>query len=159
MAQPTAAPRRESLYPTRAAAPHDWLYHTGGAIGQGLPMAVGAAIGAPGRKVFALLGDGAAMYTVQALWTAAREQLDITAIVFSNKIYRILMIELARTGAGNPGPAAASLLSLGNPPLDWVNLAAGMGVPGVRCDQAEDFDRQLARLIEQPGPKLIEAAV
>jgi acetolactate synthase-1/2/3 large subunit len=147
------------IYPTRAAAPHDWLYHTGGAIGQGLPMAVGAAIGAPGRKVFALLGDGAAMYTVQALWTAAREQLDITAIVFSNKIYRILMIELARTGAGNPGPAASSLLSLGNPPLDWVKLAEGMGVPGVRCSEAEDFDRQLARLIAQPGPKLIEAAV
>jgi acetolactate synthase-1/2/3 large subunit len=122
-------------------------------------MAVGAAVAARHRKVFALCGDGAAMYTIQALWTITRERLDVTAIVFANRIYRILMIELARTGAGNPGPAAASLLSLRDPELDWVKLAEGQGVPAVRCDQAEDFDRQLARLIEQPGPKLIEAVV
>jgi acetolactate synthase-1/2/3 large subunit len=147
------------IYPTLAAAPHDWLYHTGGAIGQGLPMAVGAAIAAPHRKVFALCGDGAAMYTIQSLWTMARERLDITVIVFANRLYRILMIELARTGAGNPGPAASSLLSLGDPALDWVKLAEGQGVPAVRCDRAEDFERQLACFIGQPGPKLIEAVV
>ncbi|MGE0044923.1 MAG: acetolactate synthase large subunit [Hyphomonadaceae bacterium] len=147
------------LGPTAASAPHDWLFHTGGAIGQGMPMAVGAAVAAPDRKVFALCGDGAAMYTAQALWTMARESLDVTVIIFANKIYRILMIELMRTGAGNPGPTANSMLSLGNPTLDWVKLAEAQGVPGVRCETAEDFDRQLARLVAQKGPKLIEAVV
>lgn len=147
------------LFPTMGAASHDWLFHTGGAIGQGMPMAVGAAVAAPGRKVIALCGDGAGMYTVQSLWTMAREQLDVTVIVFANRIYRILMIELMRTGAGNPGPAAASMLSLANPTLDWVKLAEAQGVPAVRCETAEDFDKQLARLLALPGPKLIEAVV
>ncbi len=145
--------------PTMSAAPHDWLFHTGGAIGQGLPMAIGAAIGAPGRKVIALCGDGAAMYTVQSLWTMAREHLDITVVIFANRAYRILMVELARTGAGAPGPAAQSMLSLGDPVLDWVKLAEAQGVPAVRCERAEEFDRQLARLVAQPGPKLIEAVL
>ena len=148
------------LFPaTAAAAPHDWLFHTGGAIGQGLPMSLGAAVGAPGRKVIALCGDGAAMYTVQSLWTMARESLDITVVVFANRLYRILMIELARTGAGTPGPAAMSMLSLGNPTLDWVKLAEAHGVEAVRAERAEDFDRELARLVARPGPTLIEAVV
>ncbi len=147
------------LGPTAGAAPHDWLFHTGGAIGQGMPMAVGAAVAAPDRKVFALCGDGAAMYTVQALWTMAREKLDVTVIIFANRIYRILMIELMRTGAGNPGPTAQSMLSLADPAIDWVKLAEAQGVQAVRCETAEDFDRQLARLIAMPGPKLIEAVV
>jgi len=149
-----------ALFPTTAgAASHDWLFHTGGAIGQGLPMSIGAAIGAPGRKVIALCGDGAAMYTVQSLWTMAREALDITIVVFANRLYRILMIELARTGAGTPGPAAMSMLSLGNPALDWVKMAEAHGVEAVRAERAEDFDREFARLTARPGPTLIEAVV
>ena len=149
-----------ALFPaTAGAASHDWLFHTGGAIGQGLPMSIGAAIGAPGRKVIALCGDGAAMYTVQSLWTMAREALDITIVVFANRLYRILMIELARTGAGTPGPAAMSMLSLGNPVLDWVKMAEAHGVEAVRAERAEDFDREFARLTARPGPTLIEAVV
>jgi len=149
-----------AIFPaTASAAPHDWLFHTGGAIGQGLPMAVGAAVGAPGRRVVALCGDGAAMYTVQSLWTMARERLDITVIVFANRLYRILLLELARTGAGDPRTADTSLLSLGNPTLDWVKLAEAQGVEAVRTERTEDFDRKLARLVAQPGPALIEAVV
>jgi acetolactate synthase-1/2/3 large subunit len=145
--------------PTTSAAPHDWLFHTGGAIGQGMPMAIGAAIGAPDRPVVALCGDGAAMYTAQSLWTMAREKLDITVVICANRIYRILMVELARTGAGAPGPAAQSMLSLRDPVIDWVKLAEAQGVPAVRCASAEDFDREFARLVVQPGPKLIEAVL
>jgi acetolactate synthase-1/2/3 large subunit len=149
-----------ALFPaTAGAAPHDWLFHTGGAIGQGLPLAVGAAVGAPGRKVIALCGDGAAMYTVQSLWTMAREALDVTVVVFANRLYRILMIELARTGAGSPGPVATSMLSLGNPTLDWVKMAEAHGVEAVRAERAEDFEREFARLVARPGPALIEAVV
>jgi acetolactate synthase-1/2/3 large subunit len=144
---------------TMTAAPHDWLFHTGGALGQGLPMAIGAAIGAPGRKVIALCGDGAAMYTVQSLWTMAREKLDITVVICANRVYRILAMELERTGAGRPGRAANAMLSLGDPTIDWVNLAEAQGVPAVRCGRAEEFDRQLARLLAWRGPKLIEAVL
>jgi acetolactate synthase-1/2/3 large subunit len=149
-----------AIFPaTAGAAPHDWLFHTGGAIGQGLPLSVGAAVAAPTRKVVAICGDGAAMYTVQSLWTMARERLDITVVVIANRIYRILMIELARTGAGDPGAAARSMLSLGDPALDWVKMAEAHGVEAVRAERAEDFDREFARLVAQPGPKLIEAVV
>jgi acetolactate synthase-1/2/3 large subunit len=145
--------------PTTNAAPHDWLFHTGGAIGQGMPLAIGAAIGAPGRPVVALCGDGAAMYTMQSLWTMAREKLDITVVICANRIYRILIVELARTGAGTPGPAAQSLLSLEDPVTDWVKLAEAHGVPAVRCQRAEDFDREFPRLVARRGPKLIEAVL
>jgi len=149
-----------AIFPaTASAAPHDWLFHTGGAIGQGLPMAVGAAVAAPGRKVIAICGDGAAMYTVQSLWTMAREKLDITVVVVANHLYRILMFELARTGAGNPGAAATSMLSLANPALDWVKMAEAHGVEAVRAERAEEFDREFARVVAQPGPTLIEAVV
>jgi acetolactate synthase-1/2/3 large subunit len=144
---------------TRSGRPHDWLGLTGGAIGQGMPVAVGAAVAAPGRKVISLNGDGAGMYTVQGLWTLAREQLDVTVVVFANNTYRILGIELGRTGAGAPGPAAGSLLSLGDPAIDWVSLAKGLGVPGRRCDTAEAFDTAFAAAMAEPGPKLIEAVV
>jgi acetolactate synthase-1/2/3 large subunit len=144
---------------TIGAAPHDWLFHTGGAIGQGLPMAIGAAIGAPERPVIALCGDGAAMYTVQSLWTMAREQLNITVIIFSNRMYRILAIELERTGAGKAGKASQPLLSLRDPVIDWVELAQAQGVVAVRCERAEEFDRELERLTALPGPKLIEAVL
>jgi len=144
---------------TRSAAPHDWLGLTGGAIGQGIPVAVGAAAASPGRKVISLNGDGAALYTLQGLWTAARESLDITVVVFANNIYRILGIELGRTGAGNPGPAASRLLSLADPAVDWGSLAKGLGVGAARCDTAEAFDAAFARAMAQPGPHLIEAVI
>jgi len=96
---------------------------------------------------------------VQALWTMAREALDITIVVIANRLYRILMIELARTGAGTAGPAAMSMLSLDNPALDWVKMAEAHGVEAVRTERAEDFDREFARLVARPGPTLIEAVV
>lgn len=144
---------------TAGAAPHDWLCLTGGAIGMGVPLAIGAAIAEPARPVICLSGDGAGMYTPQALWTMAREGLDITMIVFANRSYRILNIELARTGAGSAGPAAARMLSLDGPAVDWVALAKAQGVPARRCERAEDFDAALAGFLASPGPKLIEAMV
>lgn len=144
---------------TVGAAPHDWLFLTGGAIGMGLPLAVGAAVAAPDRKVICLQGDGAGMYTNQALWTMARENLDVITVVFANRSYRILNIEMSRTGAGNPGPTASAMLSLDNPPVDWVMLAKAQGVPAVRCETAEHFDVEFARLSAERGPRLIEAAI
>ncbi|HEX6860642.1 MAG TPA: acetolactate synthase large subunit [Caulobacteraceae bacterium] len=144
---------------TKAARPHEWLMLTGGAIGQGIPLAVGAAVACPDRKVLSLNGDGAAMYTVQGLWTIARERLDVTTVVFANHAYRILNIELARTGAGNAGPAASQLLDLGNPRIDWVALASGLGVPAVRATTAEEFDAAMEKAMTGKGPALIEAAL
>ena len=144
---------------TKGARPHDWLSLTGGAIGQGIPVAVGAAVACPGRKVLSLNGDGAAMYTVQGLWTMARENLDVTVVIFANHTYRILGVELARTGAGKPGKAAASLLDLGEPRIDWVKLASGLGLAAVRCETAESFDATFAAAMSQTGPSLIEVAL
>ncbi len=141
------------------ARPHEVLALTGGAIGIGLPLAVGAAVAAPERKVISLNGDGAAMYTVQALWTLAREDLDVTVVVFANNSYRILNIEMTRTGAGAAGPQAAKLLGLGDPAIDWVSLAHGLGLPAVRCETAEDFEKTFAAAMAQRGPMFIEAAI
>jgi len=132
---------------------------TGGAIGQGIPVAVGAAVACPDRKVLSLNGDGAAMYTVQGLWTIAREGLDVTTVVFANHAYRILNIELARTGAGNPGPAARKLLDLGDPRIDWVSVAKGLGVPAERATTADEFETAMARAMAGKGPAFIEAAL
>jgi acetolactate synthase-1/2/3 large subunit len=142
---------------TAGAAPHDWLDLMGGAIGQGLPTAVGAAVGCPGRRVVALEADGSGMYTVQSLWTLAREQLDVTVVLFSNRKYAILQVELMRVGAGNPGRKAMDMLDLSRPDLDWVKLATGMGVPAVHATTADEFARELARSFATPGPSLIEA--
>jgi acetolactate synthase I/II/III large subunit len=144
---------------TQTAARHDWLFLTGGAIGQGLPLAVGAAMAAPDRKTIALTGDGAGMYTLQALWTMAREKLPVVTVVFANRSYRILTIEMARTGAGQPGPAAASMLSLDQPALDWVKLAEGQGVRAISCATAEAFDAALQDAMTADGPVLIEAVM
>ncbi|NJN53245.1 MAG: hypothetical protein HC809_17275 [Gammaproteobacteria bacterium] len=144
---------------TAAAAPHDWLDLTGGAIGQGLPSAVGAAVACPDRRVLALEGDGAGMYTLQSLWTMAREQLDITVVIFANRKYAILQVELLRVGAGNPGRKAMDMLDLSRPDLDWVALAKGMGVPATRATSAEEFNSQLARSLAASGPTLIEAVL
>lgn len=144
---------------TKTARPHDWLMLTGGAIGQGIPLAVGAAVACPDRKVLSLNGDGAAMYTLQGLWTIAREGLDVVTVVFANHAYRILTIELMRTGAGDAGPAAGKLLDLGSPKIDWVSVAGGLGVPAVRATTAEEFDAALADAMSRKGPAFIEAAL
>lgn len=140
------------------AAPHDVLSLTGGSIGQGLPLATGAAVACPERKVVCLHGDGGAMYTVQALWTQAREQLDVTTVIFANRSYSILNIELMRVGA-DAGPGALSMLDIGNPALDWVQLASGMGVEAVRVDTLEAFDDAFAVAMRERGPRLIEAVL
>jgi len=148
------------LYPALAcAAPHTWLTLTGGAIGQGLPCATGAAIACPDRSVIAFQADGSGLYTLQALWTQAREALDVTTIICANRSYRILQIELMRAGVGEPGPAARALTNLGEPALDWVKLATGMGVPAVRAGDAEAMVRELERALAEPGPHLIEAVL
>jgi acetolactate synthase-1/2/3 large subunit len=144
---------------TAGAPPHDWLTLTGGAIGQGLPLATGAAVASPGRSVLALEADGSGMYTISALWTHAREGLDITTVIFSNRSYAILGMELDRVGAKAAGDAARSLLDLSRPGLDFVSLAGGMGVPASRASTAAEFARQLRQALAEPGPHLIEAVV
>ncbi len=144
---------------TASAEPHDWLMLTGGSIGQGLPVAVGAAVACPDRKVVALQADGGALYTVQSLWTMAREQLDITVIIVNNASYAILNIELARVGVDAPGEKALSLLDLSNPDINWCDLARGFGLPAVRVDTAESFDTALASAMHESGPRLIEAVI
>ncbi|MCA8902214.1 MAG: acetolactate synthase large subunit [Hyphomonas sp.] len=144
---------------TQRALPHDWMMLTGGAIGQGMPLALGAAIAAPDRKVLCLTGDGAGMYTNQALWSMARENANVVNVVFVNHSYRILNIELARTGAGNPGPTAKSMLELGQPEIDWVKLSEAQGVPAVNATTAEEFDKALERAFASDGPHLIAAHV
>ncbi|MBS1693038.1 MAG: acetolactate synthase large subunit [Actinobacteria bacterium] len=144
---------------TAGAPAHDWLTLTGGAIGYGMPAAVGAAIAAPERPVLSLQADGSAMYTVSALWTQAREGLDVTTVVYNNGAYDILRLELQRVRAGAPGPTAARLLDLGNPALDFVSLAEGMGVPACRATTAEDLSTALGRASAEPGPHLIEAVI
>ena len=139
--------------------PHDHLSLAGGAIGQGIPVATGAAVACPDRKVVCLEGDGSGMYTLQALWTQARESLDVTTLIFANRSYAILNIELARVGAQNPGPAALSMLDLHNPTLDWVQLASGMGVEASRAETVEEFASQLDRAMKQRGPRLIEVVL
>ena len=136
-------------------APHDCIDITGGAIGFGLPAAVGAAIAAPGRRVVALVGDGSAMYTVQSLWTMAREQLDVTVIIFDNRSYRILRGELLNMGGPEPGQNADRMLNLDAPDLDWVSMAKGHGVPAVGVDTLAGLEQAIKRANATPGPSLI----
>ncbi len=144
---------------TAGAPRHDMITLTGGAIGQGLPNAVGAAIACPQRPVLALIGDGTAMYTIQSLWTMAREQLDVTSIIFNNASYSVLNIELERVGADRIGEKAKSQLDLHGPVLNFAQLAQGMGVHGVRASTAEEFNKALEYALAHPGPHLIEAMV
>ncbi|MGW2239651.1 thiamine pyrophosphate-dependent enzyme, partial [Streptomyces sp. NPDC001759] len=144
---------------TAGAPRHDWLTLTGGAIGQGLPLAAGAALACPDRPVLCLEADGSAMYTLSALWTHAREGLDITTVIFSNSAYAILRMESQRLGTSADGPARRDLLDLSRPRLDFVALARGMGVPATRATTAEDFTAQLRTALAEPGPHLIEADV
>ncbi|MEH2482733.1 acetolactate synthase-1/2/3 large subunit [Nitrobacteraceae bacterium AZCC 2146] len=142
--------------PTAVAAPHDWLQNMGGSIGFSTPVATGAAVACPDRKVICMVGDGSAMYTLQSLWTQAREGLDITTIVFANRKYQILLGEFNGVGAGEPGQRALDMLNLDRPALDWVSLAKGMGVPARSVATADDFNKALADAMAEKGPKLIE---
>jgi acetolactate synthase-1/2/3 large subunit len=141
--------------PTQHAAPHDWLQITGGAIGCGIPISTGAAIGAPGRRVVNLQADGSAMYSLQGLWTQAREWLDVTTVILSNRKYAILLGEYRGVGA-NPGRTAMDMMDLGNPDLDWPKLAGGMGVEGCRVDTLDAFADVFTQANARPGPFLIE---
>jgi len=144
---------------TETAAPHDHMTLTGGAIGQGLPLAAGAALACPDQKIVCFHGDGGAMYTLQALWTMAREKLDVVTVILANRSYAILNIELMRVGAENPGPKALSMLDLHNPELNWVQLANGMGVEAVRCETAKQFNDAFKSAMSRKGPILIEAMI
>ncbi|OYV40071.1 MAG: acetolactate synthase large subunit [Rhodospirillales bacterium 20-64-7] len=147
------------FYPkTHGAPPHDWLMLTGGAIGDGIPMAVGAAVGAPGRRVIALQADGSAMYSLAGLWTQARERLDVTTIILANRKYAILLGELAGVGA-NPGRTALDMMDLSNPALDWCQLAGGMGVPAARAANLEELTTLLEASVARAGPFLIELLI
>jgi acetolactate synthase-1/2/3 large subunit len=147
------------LYPgTHHAAPHDWLQLTGGAIGDGLPMATGAAVACPDRRVVNLQADGSAMYTVQALWTQARERLNVTTVILANRKYAILLGELANVGA-NPGRVALDMMDLGNPDLDWVKIAGGMGVAAARAETMEQFNDLFAAANRMSGPFVIELVI
>lgn len=145
--------------PCQRAAPHTWLNLTGGSIGMGAPVAIGAALACPDRPVLALLGDGGAMYTNQAFWTQAREGLKVATVIFSNRQYKILEHEYRRLGVNEVGARAASLFDIGGPAIDWAALAGSMGVPGSRVDTAEGLAEALQRGLASDGPFLVEALI
>ncbi|MEM8784812.1 MAG: acetolactate synthase large subunit [Pseudomonadota bacterium] len=149
----------ESYIYTASAEPHDWMSVCGGAIGQGLPVGIGAAVAAPDRKVVCLQADGSAMYTVQSLWTMAREKLDVTTVLLSNRAYSILNIELQRVGVEAIPNRMPDLFSLRDPDICWADLAQSMGVEAVRCETAEAFNGAIAEYLSRPGPTLIEAVL
>jgi acetolactate synthase-1/2/3 large subunit len=144
---------------TAGAGEHDYLFLTGGSIGWGLPAATGAAVGAPGRPVISLEADGSAMYTIQSLWTQAREALDVTTIIIANRSYAILEFEFSRVGAEGDGKAARELMDIGRPELGFAGLAQSMGVPGRRVDDVPGLVGALREALSEPGPHLIEAMV
>lgn len=141
------------------AASHDFLNLTGGAIGSMMAVSTGAGIASPDRKIVTLVGDGSAMYTVQSLWTQARENLDIVTVVFANRGYKVLNNELLRVGAASNGPGAAAMLDLGRPALDWASIGQGLGVPAVRARSRRAFEEAFAAAMAQRGPRLIEAVI
>lgn len=148
------------FYPlTAGAPPHCWLNNMGGSIGLGMPLATGAAVACPDRKVVCLEGDGSGMYTLQALWTQARDSLDVTTVVFANRTYEILKGELANVGASNPGRKALDMLELDRPNLDWVLMSQGMGVSAERVTDVDGFQDAFARGLSEPGPYLIEVVL
>jgi len=145
---------------TAGAPAHDWLTLTGGAIGYGIPTAVGAAVAAPDRPVLCLQSDGSAMYTISGLWTQARENLDVTTVIYNNGAYDILRIELQRVGAGSaPGPKALDLLDISRPSMDFVKIAEGMGVSARRATTCEELADAMRAAFDEPGPHLIDAVV
>lgn len=155
----SATSGRAWLALSATAPPHTTLALTGGAIGQGLPCATGAAVACPDRRVVAFQADGGALYTIQALWTQAREALDVVTVICSNRSYRILQVELARAGVAEPGPQARSLTQLDAPAMDWVAMARAFGVPAQRAETAEGLAKALQQAFAEPGPSLIEAVL
>jgi len=147
---------RGMMAAARGAPPHDWLACTGGSIGIAMPLAVGAAVACPARRVLCLTADGSGMYTVQALWTMAREGLNVTTVVLANRVYAALQREFASFGLGNPGPSASSLFEIDRPTLDWTSLAKGMGMPGTHVASLAEFGKVLRAGFESDGPSLIE---
>jgi acetolactate synthase-1/2/3 large subunit len=147
---------RGMMAATKGVPPHDWLGNTGGSIGIALPLAVGAAVACPTRKVLCLSADGSGMYTPQALWTMAREGLKVTTVVFANRDYAVLKREFSYLGVGNPGHRALDMFEIGRPDLDWVHLAKGMGVPATRVTSLAEFAKALRHGFESDGPTLIE---
>jgi acetolactate synthase I/II/III large subunit len=141
---------------TIGSPPHDWLGNTGGSIGIAMPLAVGAAVASPTRRVLCLTADGSGMYTPQALWTMAREGMNVTTVVFANRTYAVLQREYSSLGVGLPGKRAADLFDIGRPNLDWVHLAKGMGVPGSRVTSLDAFAKAIRESFESDGPALIE---
>src|SRR5271156_6683675 len=141
---------------TKGAPPHDWLGNTGGSIGIALPLAVGAAVACPDRRVLCLTADGSGMYTAQALWTMAREGLNVTTVVFANHDYAVLKREFSYLGVGSPGARASDMFGIGRPDLDWTLLAKGMGVPGTRVSSLDAFGKALRAGLQGEGPTLIE---
>ena len=146
----------ELFVQTQNAPKHDWLAITGGSIGYGLPVCLGASIACPERKVVGLQADGSAMYTVQALWSMAREKTDVTVVLLNNSSYNILNVELHRTRAGEPNEKTLSMLDLSNPTIDWVKIAQGMGVNAITVNTVAEFDHEFSRAMDTHGPHLIE---
>jgi acetolactate synthase-1/2/3 large subunit len=140
-------------------APHAWLQVSGGSIGGGMPLATGAAIACPDRRIVSLQADGSAMYTLQSLWTQAREKLDVTTVIFANRVYNVLIHELQSVGAGQGGPKAMSMLDLHNPELNWVKLAEGMGVEAVQVHSSSALEEAFRSAVTTRGPRLIEAVI
>lgn len=147
---------RESMGHTMGALPHDLINNLGGSIGYATPVATGAALACPDRRVFCMVGDGSAMYTIQSLWTQAREQLNVTTIIFANNSYAILKAEFANMGAGTPGARALSMIDIDRPRIDWLAMAKSMGVPAVAVATAEAFHQAMVDSTRSQGPSLIE---
>jgi len=150
---------RESMGLTAGALPHDTIQNMGGSIGYGTPVATGAALACPDRRVFCIVGDGSAMYTIQSLWTQAREGLNVTTIIFANHSYQILKTEFANMGFGAPGPQALAMIDIDKPRIDWVAMGTSMGVPSHRVTTAEDFHKSMVNSVREAGPVLIEVAL
>lgn len=147
---------RESMGHTMGALPHDLINNMGGSIGYATPVATGAALACPDRRVICMVGDGSAMYTIQSLWTQARENLNVTTIIFANNSYAILKAEYANMGAGTPGERALSMIDIDKPRIDWLAMARSMGVPAIAVETAESFHKAIVDANREPGPRLIE---
>jgi acetolactate synthase I/II/III large subunit len=150
---------RGMMAASKGIGPHDWLGNTGGAIGIALPLAVGAAVAAPERRVLCMSADGSSMYTPQALWTMAREGLNVTTVIFANRAYAVLQWEYSGIGVGSPGPRAADLFTIGRPDIDWVMMAKSMGIPAARATSLDTFGELLRRSFAAEGPSLIEISM
>jgi acetolactate synthase I/II/III large subunit len=146
---------RSIMPQTKGSRPHDYLTNTGGSIGIAMPLAVGAAVACPERRVLCLSADGSGMYTLQALWTMAREGLKVTTVILANNQYAVLKREFAGLGVGAPGPRASSMLEIGRPEIDWVSTARGMGVPATRAASPDQFAKALQHGFDSDGPSLI----